>query len=308
MRAVVVAIVLIGCDAPSRPPHDFDVPVVPPSEPTFVAYSKVAELPPLCVPKIGSGERSLGERRYVVDLAAGEGLHPLVLGYHGWGGDPDQLEGTTLLAKRGVERGFTVVRPFGAYKTFDGGACCGTAQDKHVDDVGFARDVVAELVRDACVDPSRVYATGFSNGGFMAHRLGCEAADVFAAVASVAGPLGVSCKPSRPISVMQVHGLIDGIVPFAGDSSKGWRSVSWTMDAWTKIDGCAEGASEELFARGSARCVRNTSCRDSVEVVLCRDDQAAHTWPGGPKSTGWGGSQDLDATAQILDFFSRHVR
>jgi polyhydroxybutyrate depolymerase len=304
---VAVAIVLVGCDAPPRPAHGFDAPVVA-AEPTFVAFAKEAELPPLCAPKISSGERALGERRYVLDLPRGEGLHPLVLAYHGWGGDPEQLEGTTALAARGTARGYVVARPFGSYKTFDGGACCGTAQDKHVDDVAFARAIVEELVRDACVDPSRVYATGFSNGGFMAHRLGCEAADTFAAIASVAGPLGVSCKPSRPISVMQVHGLIDGIVPFWGDSSKGWRSVSSTIDVWTKIDGCAEGSSQETFAQGSARCVRNASCRDSVEVVLCRDDQAAHTWPGGPKSTGWGGSRDLDATGRILDFFGRHTR
>ena len=53
----------------------------------------------------------------------------------------------------------------------------------NVDDVAFARALVAQVSTTACIDPKRVYATGFSMGGGMAHYLACHAADVFAAVA-----------------------------------------------------------------------------------------------------------------------------
>ena len=49
------------------------------------------------------------------------------------------------------------------------------------------RAVVADVQRRYSVDPQRVYATGMSNGGMLAHRLACEAADVFAGIAAVAG-------------------------------------------------------------------------------------------------------------------------
>lgn len=105
------------------------------------------------------------------------------------------------------------------------------------------RLVVDEARRQLCIDPRRIYATGMSNGGLMSQRLACEAADLFAAVAPVAGPLILpedQCKPARPISVMAVAGsndtllgYTDGgylplisapgtVVPSAPDSSAGW--------------------------------------------------------------------------------------
>ena len=59
------------------------------------------------------------------------------------------------------------------------GPCCVA----NVDDVAFARALVAQVSATACIDPKRVYAAGFSMGGGMAHYLACHAADVFAAVA-----------------------------------------------------------------------------------------------------------------------------
>ena len=132
---------------------------------------------------------------------------------------------------------------------------------------------------------------------------------MFAAVASVAGTLGVErCAPTQPVSALHIHGRADGIVPFAGDSSKGYRSVATTVDTWITALRCAPDAAEESYVRGNARCVRNAQCDGGAEVTLCRDEKAMHTWPGGPHSTGFGGSQDLDATSMILDFFARHAR
>lgn len=292
--------------------------------PGFVTYAKAAEPaapepiaePPGCTPTLAAGRHELEHhghvRSFIVDLPdvpESAGLRPLVLAFHGWGGDPDQLEGTTRISSIAASRGYVVVRPLGFNKSFDAGACCGLASETKVDDVGLVRALVAKLKAEACVDPARVYATGFSNGGFLSHRLGCEAGDVFTAVASVAGTLGIArCAPSRPVAVLQIHGKADGIVPFAGNSAKGWRSVATTVDTWTRALHCKADAAEESFVNGGARCVRNAACDEGTEVTLCRDEKAAHTWPGGPRSFGYGGSQDLDATETILSFFGRHSR
>ncbi len=268
---------------------------------------------PSCTPSASTGVHTLDHggltRRFALDAPPTTTRRPLVLAFHGWGGDPDQLEATTRLVEATTARGWAIARPAGIGKTFAGGACCGDAKKRGVDDVGFVRALVSRLVDHACVDPRRVYATGFSNGGFLAHRLACEAPEIVAAIAPVAGTLGVErCAPSRPVPVLQIHGRRDGIVPFAGDASKGYRSVADTVRSWVELDGCVPEASEEVFVRGAARCVRNAACRGGAEVALCRDDRAAHTWPGGPKSVGWGGSQDLDATRTMLEFFERHAR
>ena len=314
MRAAVLATAMVlGCERPSSPE-----PFEPPG---YVAYAKAPDPPTTiepeafstCVPSMLSGEYEIehgGETRtFVVDVPEPSGLRPLVLAFHGWGGDPVQLENTTRIASAALSRGWVVARPLGVHKSFDGGACCGEASERKVDDVGLARAIVEQLTRAACVDRSRVYATGFSNGGFLSHRLGCEASDMFVAVASVAGTLGIErCAPTQPVSALHIHGRADGIVPFAGDSSKGWRSVAATVDGWVTALHCAADAAEESYARGNARCVRNARCDGGAEVTLCRDEKLMHAWPGGPKSLGYGGSQDLDATSMILDFFAQHAR
>jgi poly(3-hydroxybutyrate) depolymerase len=59
----------------------------------------------------------------------------------------------------------------------------------------------------SCLAASAVCALHCSTS--IALRLGCEAADIFAAVAGVAGPVSVSCSPSRPITVVYFHGTAD---------------------------------------------------------------------------------------------------
>lgn len=312
LTVVAVVVAALGCERPAAPTFE---------PPGFVAYAKTPDPPTTiepapfstCVPELLPGEQELEHegltRTFTLDLPDGGGLRPLLLAFHGWGGNPEQLEATTRIASAATARGFIVARPLGIHKSFHAGTCCGEAAERKIDDVGLARAIVSHLTRAACVDRARVYATGFSNGGFLSHRLGCEASDVFTAVASVAGTFGIErCAPTHAVSVLHIHGKADGIVPFAGDSSKGWRSVAATVDAWTSTLRCESDAAEEMYLNGAARCVRNARCTDGAEVTLCRDDRAMHTWPGGPKSVGFGGSQDLDATSVILDFFSRHSR
>lgn len=88
-----------------------------------------------------------------------------------------------------------------------------------LDDVIFTRLVASEAEKQICVDPKRVFVTGPSNGGLITHLLACEAADIFAAAVSIAAPLPIDdsdCRPSRPISFVQIHGTNDPLVDYDG--------------------------------------------------------------------------------------------
>lgn len=246
-----------------------------------------------------------------VDPAASPiAARPLLFAFHGWGGSPEQLERTTKIAETARARGFIVVRPSGVGRSFNAGTCCGDAAEAGVDDVAYVRRLVGVVAKETCVDRKRIYATGFSNGGFFAHRLGCEASDLVAAIASVSGTsdddMLARCAPTRPVPVLHVHGARDKIVKFDGDDAHGWSSVAEVIAAWTRLNRCSLEGSMETFTHGHATCVRSGPCEGGAEVTLCRDERAGHTWPGGPKSFGYGGTQDLDATTTILDFFDRH--
>lgn len=112
---------------------------------------------------------------------------PLVLALHGGGGFAEYMANNDRygLIRKSDSAGFVVAfpngyskLPGGKFATWNAGGCCGDARDRQVDDVGFLRAVVAQLSARLPLDPSRIYAIGMSNGGMMAYRLACEAADV----------------------------------------------------------------------------------------------------------------------------------
>jgi polyhydroxybutyrate depolymerase len=138
-----------------------------------------------------------------------------------------------------------------------------------VDDVGFARAMVENVSAETCIDAHRVYATGISNGAGLAHRLACEAADVFAAIAAASADLVTDpCKPARPISELSVRGLSDTLVAYEGGNtgSTGWYSpgAKGTLDLWKSINGCSGSPSTTL-----EYCETYTQCSAGVEVTLC---------------------------------------
>ncbi len=162
------------------------------------------------------------------------------------------------------------------------------------------------LEADLCVDGDRVFATGLSNGGFMAHHLACRLSDRIAAIAAVAGPNGTSpCTPSRPVPVLHIHGTADQIVPYNGFA--GFVSVPGTIDAWHERNGCSDDV--EVSTVGEVRCERALGCAEGADVELCTVDGGGHQWPGGMTIPGLGrNTNDLDATAAALDFFAAHHR
>jgi polyhydroxybutyrate depolymerase len=218
---------------------------------------------------------------------------PMVVDFHGLGSSSTQQAANSRLDEVADERGMIVVWPQGVDDAWNGGSCC----NDDVDDLGFVLALVQELETLACVDPARIYATGMSNGGIMSHRLGCEAADTFAAIAPVAGMMLVSashCQPSRGVPVLAFHGSEDSIVPYsaAQDATQKWiaRNECSTMPV-------------ETYANGDVKCQTYPNCRDDVEVTLCSVEGGGHCWPGRYFCAFGSGTNDIDATTAMADFF-----
>ena len=244
------------------------------------------------------------------------GVHvPLVVVLHG-------AFGTGALAitqgnwQRAVAtRGVIVVAPDGIGRTWNAGACCGPAQWLGTDDVGFIIALVRSVEARQPVDPRRVYATGISNGGMMAYRLGCEASTVFAGIAPVAANLLVACRPARSVSVLHIHGLADENVPFGGGigaasfqlQSPDYPPVMNALARWATIDRCSN---RSAVTGGKLATTTWSGCASGTGVRLLTISDGGHSWPGGqrmsiiadPPSTA------LDATSTMLDFFAAHPR
>jgi polyhydroxybutyrate depolymerase len=194
---------------------------------------------------------------------------PLVLDFHGNGSSGAQEQSGSGWQQKADQEKFIVAYPDGVGNGWNVGNCCGQALSEMVDDVGFAKAIVAEVSAAACIDPKRVYATGISNGAGLAHRIACEAADVFAAIAAASADLVTDpCTPARPISELSVRGEADTLVAYEGGNtgSTGWYSpgAKGTLELWKKIDGCTG-----TVMMSQQYCETYNTCSAGVEVTLC---------------------------------------
>jgi polyhydroxybutyrate depolymerase len=236
---------------------------------------------------------------------------PVVLNLHGYSGDgQSQITISKMLATSDAN-GFIALHPDGHHspRGWNAGVCCGAAATSGTDDTAWLSSVLDEAESKLCVDTDRVFATGMSNGGFMAHRLACET-DRFAAIAPVAGVVGISnCNPSRPVAVMHTHGDADTLIPYTGGGVNGNESVAATIDRWATKNGCT-GAPAQTYQQGDATCMTRSSCTDNADVTLCTIAGGGHQWPGGVSLGSFLGelSNDLDATNAMWAFFAAHPR
>jgi polyhydroxybutyrate depolymerase len=147
-----------------------------------------------------------------------------------------------------------------------------------------------------------VFVTGMSNGAAMAQRVACELADRVTAVASVSGSLLVDpCLPSRPISVLEMHGTDDSVIPFLGGFTSGlgeFPSTMSVMATWERVDGCAD--SPAVTRSGITTMSTWGGCRGHAVVVLDAITGGKHVWFAPERVRG-----EPDATRTIWDFFSR---
>ncbi len=280
-----------------------------------------------CSGKTGkSGERTLGLQSggllrtsivHVPDSYDPTKGTMLVLNFHGFSSAGWQEALLTRMSSAADTRGFIVAYPEGVATSWNAGDCCGTAWTDSVDDIAFTKALLDKLESDYCIDPKRVYATGMSNGGFFSHRIGCELANRFAAIAPVAGVLGIppdQCHPSRPLPIIDFHGTSDPLVPYDGGTpilptlgaGLVFRSVAETMHFWQLNNGCS-GSTKVIYKNGDATCREWPDCQGGANTIECTIDGGGHTWPGGLPVPPLGKtSTDIDATATMLDFFEAH--
>ena len=262
------------------------------------------------------------KRRYLVYTPASYGSQPgknfpVVFNFHGGGMTRAEQMLYTGMNRAADKYGFIVVYPSGVKHDWNVGFDMSYLEG--TDDTGFTEALLAKLKQDYRIDGSRVYATGLSRGGFFALRLAADLPHLFAAVASVGGPMPEPVvqhhtKPGK-VGVLLVHGTADQVVAYGGKPA-GYLSAEDSYGYWVKRNG--------IVATEVNRRVIDTDATDgtsitwqeqgngqqSVALATIRD--GGHTWPGADafnvghplgKTT-----RDIDGNDVIWQFFEKHRR
>ena len=263
---------------------------------------------------------------------------PLVVDYHGLSEGAELHAMFSGFGAYAAEHGFVLVAPNGT------GTPVGwrVSPDRKANpDLVFTDRMLDQLEKDLCVDTSRVYATGLSNGAFVSSTLACSSADRFAAVAPVAGLVDVDgCRPSRPVPILAFHGTADPLVLFNGGFGSRLGSVlsgqtggadpastgSTTTEAplaaadldgegfpanaaaWAKRNGCTGEPSDTDLTPTVIE--RTWDCPADAPVIFDIVQGGGHSWPGSEfsqKAENIVGPTDMsiDATDLIWTFFER---
>jgi len=156
-------------------------------------------------------------------------------------------------------------------------------------DAAFIGETLDDVQASFCVDESKVFAWGCSNGGLMTHELAQKLPGRFAAIAA-----GCGGKPhtgwerdlpsgGAPISMMLISGRNDRTIPLeTPPAGTNWwdgflyASVDATTAAYKDYNGCQNSGSRsyptEYTASGMSCTEEGYQCSGDVSVVSCLFD------------------------------------
>jgi polyhydroxybutyrate depolymerase len=231
-------------------------------------------------------------RSYILHLPPAGNYLPLVINMHAAGSTPEAQQQYSKFDSIADTAHFLVVYP----------KALNMRWDPNDQEMPFVSALIDTLVTRYSIDTTRIYATGFSSGGCMAHYLGCFLGNRFAAIASVDGFLQINYDtltvvPVRPISVLQVHGTQDAAIPY-------WASSERTIPFWVAKNSCAKNLTD-TFPSQSRIIGRDhyLSVDLKTEVDFYTIYGGIHEWPEGTANLS-----DFPVRRIIWEFFSRHTK
>jgi polyhydroxybutyrate depolymerase len=233
----------------------------------------------------------------VPSAPAGTAL-PLIVAFHGYGGNGAEFERDTGLSTLGDKEGFAVVYPssHGPQWAISGGER----------DVVFTSILLDRVESAACVDAARVYATGVSIGAGMAARAGCELSARFAGLVLVSGGYRSlpACNPDRPVSILEIHGTADTTVPYEGRGADHAGAVLPYVTAWATRDRCGPVPVKTVVARHTLLYAWS-GCAWGEVVDEMRIYGGRHGLPNAVgKAISSGNTSSIDGTYEIWHFLA----
>ncbi|KAI9696151.1 MAG: hypothetical protein M1820_008292 [Bogoriella megaspora] len=236
---------------------------------------------------------------------------PLMISYHGHSEDGSSQEGQSQFSTKSMNPSTIIIYPNGIDKSWQGAPYA----DPSVDDIAFTTELLDSLSKTYCIDESRRYATGHSNGGGFVGTLACssQSSPYFAAFAASSGafyqndtssksscdpdhvPL-LPCSPSRiPQPFLEVHGTADATIPYAGGLHNGecMPSLAEYMTSWGTRDGLGSANVSTVVTTGDKGTTKFV-WGGGEEVVHYRVGGLGHAWASGwdgfstsPTMMGW---------------------
>ncbi len=256
---------------------------------------------------------------YVPRSINGNKPAPLLLMFHGGGGTGNGMVKTSRMNEVADANGFIIVYADGTGRgkkqTWNAGStpAQGYAEENNVDDIGYVRELLSQVLHKYSIDKKRIFAAGFSKGSMFTYYLACQLSDQIAAIATVSGPLTYNaCKPAQPVALMHTHGDADKRVLLNGGmgDSHYFPSALDGIERWRQFNGCSSATTSSMVPSDTRHTVYQR-CKKPVEYFIVNGN--GHAWPGStPKKWhrkhGVHVSDQFNVSQYIWDFMSNNPK
>jgi polyhydroxybutyrate depolymerase len=222
---------------------------------------------------------------------------PVVFDLHGSHSNPESQLNRSSWDKVAEKNGFIAVAlqgslPGNASGTYAWNVPYVTTQEGGRDEISYIHAAIDTVKEEFCVDPSRIYASGYSGGGRMLSAFLCSGQDVFSAAGFVHslragrpvqsdgkwGPDKTNCSPAKPISIIAFAGVKDHANPYGGGGKAYWQySFKTAVQRWTELDGCT-GNGDSKRADGVIFSLYGT-CKNGARIAAYTFENGGHEWP-----------------------------
>ena len=212
----------------------------------------------------------------------GASAAPLVLNFHGFGGNFSEYAAYTSMRSLADTEGFILVYPQGSlmngYSHWNP-SLPSLENKSNADDFGFIEALIQQLLNDYVIDSEKIYACGYSNGGMMSFGLANHKSNLIAAAASVSGTmLETDNTPDHPMPVLMIHGTSDGVIPYAGNNE--YASVESTLAFWRNFNSTDSVPYSNSITTGgnSIEYEYYSNGNNGVSVEHYKINQGGHEW------------------------------
>ena len=235
---------------------------------------------------------------------------PLMLNFHGWTmSAADQMYVSDMRALADSEEFFLVypqgTKFWGSTHWKVGSWTTGS----QANDLDFIDALTDHIANNYNIDEERIYACGYSNGGFFSQELACQLTNKIAAIGSVAANMSTqtvnNCDPSHPVPIITINGTMDNVVQYDGSRPEGTISHKNTLDYWITFNNMdAEPIISDLqdiniLDGSSVTLYQYLNGDNNVEIEHYKIVDGGHDWPG------TFGNMDIDANTVIWNFVSQ---
>lgn len=235
---------------------------------------------------------------------------PLLIVLHGLTQSAGAIMAITEFNDIAEDNNFIVVYPDGINNAWNANMNITVSQE---DDLGFIEQLAMHFQNDFNTDPLRQYLCGFSNGGFMSHKIACESSMCFAGVASVSGTMSdtvyQNCNPNFSPNILHIHGTLDAVVPYGGAITTG-VSVDDMLEFWQNHMNCdltptfSAMPNPDLLDLSYPERYTYANCSPQGQLELIKVVGGGHQWPGISTFVGGVGTINMDfySPQEIWDF------